>query len=108
MANKYVSSYKIECHHKFSWSYEYTIDGKKRDIIASSVDELKEKVLERGFPWDDEIVPKSKEVIIIRERLKYSNDYENSSKTNRRYYEDDYVYDEPFYDDIDVDDRGWH
>ena len=60
--NNKVSSYTINCHHKYSWSYEYTIDGKKRDIIASSAYELKNKVLERGFPWDDEKVPNEKTV----------------------------------------------
>ena len=53
MVDKKVTSFRIERHHSHSWSYEYTIDGKHRDIIASSKDELRQKVLEKGFPWDD-------------------------------------------------------
>lgn len=61
--NHNVSSYAIICHLKFSWSYQYeTIDGKRRDITASSADELKNIVLERGFPWDDKNVPEEKPV----------------------------------------------
>ena len=64
--NHNVASYTIICHLKFSWSYQYeTIDGKKRDITASSANELKDKVLERGFPWDDENVPEEKIVKYI-------------------------------------------
>ena len=62
MVDKKVTSFRIERHHSHSWSYEYTIDGKKRDITASSAYELKNKVLERGFPWDDEKVPNEKTV----------------------------------------------
>ena len=55
MVEKKVTSFKIERHHSHSWSYEYTIDGKHRDIIADSLPELKKIVLARGFPWKYEI-----------------------------------------------------
>lgn len=71
--NHNVSSYAIICHLKFSWSYQYeTIDGKKRDITASSANELKRMVLERGFPWDDKNVPEEKPVKYIP---MHDNDY---------------------------------
>ena len=55
MSDKKVTSFKIERHHSHSWSYEYTIDGKHRDIIADSLQELKKIVLARGFPWEYEV-----------------------------------------------------
>lgn len=55
MVDKKVTSFKIERHHSHSWSYEYTIDGKHRDIIADSLPELKKIVLARGFPWKYEV-----------------------------------------------------
>ena len=55
MVAKKVTSFRIERHHSHSWSYEYTVDGKHRDIIADSLPELKKIVLARGFPWEYEV-----------------------------------------------------
>ena len=52
---KKVTSFRIERHLSHSYSYEYTIDGKHRDIIADSLPELKKKVLARGLPWEYEV-----------------------------------------------------
>lgn len=55
MSDKKVTSFKIERHHSHSWSYEYTIDGKHRDIIADSLHDLKKIVLARSLPWEYEV-----------------------------------------------------
>ncbi|WP_295594310.1 zinc ribbon domain-containing protein [uncultured Methanobrevibacter sp.] len=157
MVDKKVTSFKIERHHSHSWSYEYTIDGKHRDIIASSKEELRQKVLERGFPWDggrdtkddksvhnedvfyissgriakseDEVKRKvlekgpfisdkrgsgnNKTCPYCGEKISYNDSRCPHCKTKLRakktYYDNyDYVDDEPFFDEFDVDDRGWH
>ena len=58
--DKKISSFEIVKHNNFSWSYVYTIDGRKRDIHGDSLHKLRKKVLDRGLPWDDENYPESK------------------------------------------------
>lgn len=65
--------------HDFSWSYVYIINGKKRDIYGDSLGDLKRKVLEKGFPWDDENYPEE----MITES-KY--DPENFPKSEREWH----------------------
>lgn len=61
MESKKISSFKIVKHHTYSWSYNYkTIDGKKRDISGSSLENLKKQVLDMGLPWDYENYPDEK------------------------------------------------
>ena len=57
MDKKEISSFKIAKHHKYSWSYIYIIDGKRRDISGSSLHDLKRKVLKMDLPWDEENYP---------------------------------------------------
>ena len=57
MNNKKISSFEIKKHNKFSWSYVYTIDGRKYDIHGGSTYDLRKKVLARDLPWDDENYP---------------------------------------------------
>ena len=45
MNNKKISSFEIKKHNKFSWSYVYTIDGRKYDIHGGSTYDLRKKVL---------------------------------------------------------------
>ena len=56
--------YKIECYTKFSWGYVFCIDGRRREIWAESLDDLKRKVLAKGLPWDEVKVPEAKPVNI--------------------------------------------
>lgn len=60
MTDNYISSIEIIKHNKFSWSYYYILNGKKRDIHGSSLHELKRKVDERGLSWDSENYPDEK------------------------------------------------
>lgn len=60
MNNKKISSFEIKKHNKFSWSYVYTIDGRKYDIHGGSTYDLRKKVLARDLPWDDENYPEDK------------------------------------------------
>lgn len=60
MVNKNVTDFKIVRHHTYSWSYIYKIDGKKRDIAGSSIENLKKQVLDMGLPWDYENYPDEK------------------------------------------------
>lgn len=60
MNNKKISSFEIKKHNKFSWSYVYTIDGRKYDIHGGSIYDLRKKVLARDLPWDDENYPEDK------------------------------------------------
>lgn len=60
MNNKKISSFEIKKHNKFSWSYVYTIDGRKYDIHGDSTYDLRKKVLARDLPWDDENYPEDK------------------------------------------------
>ena len=53
MNNKKISSFEIKKHNKFSWSYVYTIDGRKYDIHGGSTYDLRKKVLARDLTWDD-------------------------------------------------------
>lgn len=55
-------AYEIKCNHKFSWSYIYTKNGRKRDIHGSSPEDLKRQVLKMGLPWSDSKVPKAKDI----------------------------------------------
>ena len=57
MNNKKISSFEIKKHNKFSWSYVYTIDGRKYDIHGGSTYDLRKKVLSMNLPWDDENYP---------------------------------------------------
>ena len=57
MNNEKISSFEIKKHNKFSWSYVYTIDGRKYDIHGGSTYNLRKKVLARDLPWDDENYP---------------------------------------------------
>lgn len=59
--------YEIKCYSKFSWGYVYKSDGKRHEIWADNVDELKRKVLAKNLPWNDCKVPKVKEVKITRD-----------------------------------------
>jgi len=43
MNNKKISSFEIKKHNKFSWSYVYTIDGRKYDIHGGSTYDLRKK-----------------------------------------------------------------
>ena len=52
--------FEVKCNTRFSWSYIYTENKRKREIWADSVDKLKKKVLNRNLPWDDSKVPKAK------------------------------------------------
>ena len=52
--------YEIKCHTRFSWGYVYADNGRRREIWADNVDDLKRKVTARGLPWDDRKVPKAK------------------------------------------------
>mgnify|MGYP000771846202 CR=1 FL=1 len=52
--------FEIKKHNKFSWSYVYTIDGRKYDIHGGSTYDLRKKVLARDLPWDDENYPEDK------------------------------------------------
>ena len=56
--------YEIKCYSKFSWGYVYTFNGRRREIWADNVDDLKTKVLAKSLPWNDAKVPKAKEVKI--------------------------------------------
>ena len=50
MNNKKISSFEIKKHNKFSWSYVYTIDGRKYDIHGGSTYDLRKKQLEIVTP----------------------------------------------------------
>ena len=52
--------YEIRCNTRFSWSYVYVENQKKREIWADSREKLKKKVLKRNLLWDDVQVPKVK------------------------------------------------
>lgn len=52
--------YKIECYTRFSGGYVCMQDDKRHEIWAENVENLKEKVLAKGLPWDDENVPEVK------------------------------------------------
>ena len=54
--------YEIKCYSKFSWGYVYMIDGKRMEIWADNVEDLKRKVLARNLPWDESMVPEAKPV----------------------------------------------
>ena len=69
MDKKDVYSFKIVQHHKHSWSYNYTINGKKRDISGSSLHDLKRQVLNLNLPWDEENYPEE-----IITKSKYDSD----------------------------------
>lgn len=60
MVNKKLTDFKIVRHHTYSWSYIYKIDGKKRDITGSSIENLKKQVLDMALPWDYENYPDEK------------------------------------------------
>ena len=73
MVKKDVSSFKIVQYQKHSWSYIYTIDGKKRDISGSSLHDLKRQVLDMDLPWDEENYPQetiTKSIYDSDERVK--------------------------------------
>ena len=73
MVKKDVSSFKIVQYQKHSWSYIYTIDGKKRDISGSSLHDLKRQVFDMGLPWDEENYPEetiTKSIYDSDERVK--------------------------------------
>ena len=55
MAKEKVTDYKIEQHNN-AWSYLYVTERGRGNIIASSVDELRQKVLTRDLPWNDKSV----------------------------------------------------
>lgn len=55
-------SYEIKCNNKFSWSYVYVDDGRTCEIWADSIEALKEKVKNEFLPWDDNKIPKEKEI----------------------------------------------
>ena len=57
---KNVTCFKVVKHHSYSWSYIYKIDGKKRSIAGSSLENLKKQVLNMGLPWDYENYPDDK------------------------------------------------
>ena len=78
--NNEVFSYVIKRYSPFSFRYEYTLDGQQRYIFASSTDELKEKVLERGFPWDDERIPNEKK-FSTRKRYNFDKMETNSKRS---------------------------
>ncbi len=54
--------YEIKCYTKFSWGYVYEKNGRKQEIWADNVDDLKRKVLSQNLAWDDAKVPKAKAV----------------------------------------------
>lgn len=55
-------NYSIKCYSRFSWGYVYTIKGKTRELWSESIDALKNKVLSRNLPWDDNKVPERKSI----------------------------------------------
>lgn len=75
MNNKKISSFEIKKHNKFSWSYVYTIDGRKYDIHGGSTYDLRKKVLARDLPWDDENYPED-------ELTKHSMFHEATNRNN--------------------------
>ena len=85
MVKKDVSSFKIVQHHKHSWSYIYTIDGKRRDIYGSSLNDLKRQVLDLGLQWDDVNYPEENIT-----KSKYDSDervIESKEKNTEQVYE---------------------
>lgn len=72
--------YKIKRNASYSWSYIYK-NGKSRELWSNSKENLKEKVLSYGFPWDDKKVPKGvphSEINYNKYKKKYSIDYDDS------------------------------
>lgn len=57
--------YEIKCYSKFSWGYTYILDGRRHEIWADNVSDLKRKVLSKSLPWDDSRVPEAKPVRVI-------------------------------------------
>ena len=55
-----IMDFEIRCNTRFSWSYIYMADRRKREIWADSCEKLKSKVLGRNLPWDDDKVPETK------------------------------------------------
>jgi len=55
-----VNEYTIKCYGRFSWGYVYKFKGKTMELWAESVVSLKNKVLSKNLPWDDEKIPKRK------------------------------------------------
>ncbi len=73
MNNEKISSFEIIKHTKFSWSYVYTIDGRKYDIHGVSTYDLRKKVLARDLPWDNENYPEDKLTKTKYDSLKATN-----------------------------------
>ena len=73
MNNEKISSFEIKKHNKFSWSYVYTIDGRKYDIHGGSTYDLRKKVLARDLPWDDENYPEDELTKTQYDSLKATN-----------------------------------
>ena len=57
---KNVTSYEIVRNHSYSWTYYYTINGRRRDVTGSSLENLKKQVLDMDLPWDYENYPDEK------------------------------------------------
>ena len=55
-----VDEYKIECYTRFSGGYVYSVNSRRRELWADNVDSLRDKVLSKDLPWNDENVPKVK------------------------------------------------
>lgn len=79
MTKENTFSFEIIKHSDFSWSYVYIIDNKKRDLHGSSLHDLKRKVLDRGFPWDNNRFPEHKIKKSEYDSMKSTNSYKTSN-----------------------------
>ena len=57
---KNVTKFEIVKIHDYSWVYYYTINGRRRDVSGSSLENLKKQVLDMDLPWDYENYPDEK------------------------------------------------
>ena len=98
MTEENIDSFEIIQNSEFSWSYVYTINGRKRDLFGSSLHDLRRKVLDKGLPWDDKKYPEEKITKSNYDSMKLSSstsktvyysygdetyDYEQSQSLNR-------------------------
>lgn len=54
MAKENVTDYKVERQNDNTWSYLCITERGRWNITASSIEELRQKVLARDLPWHDE------------------------------------------------------